>query len=117
MSVASALMPPTIHPYPVWRFSVADYHGLIDIGVLDENDHVELLAGWLVSKISHGPLMTLLLSSPTNAFAFRFRMDGACESNRLSPLAIATLNPTWWLFAAFWDLLRGITHCRQRSGC
>ena len=56
MSVASASVPPQIPPYPIWRFSVADYHRLIDIGVLDENDRVELLEGWLVPKRSHGPL-------------------------------------------------------------
>ncbi len=56
MSVATVSTPPQIPPYPIWRFSVADYHRLIDIGVLDENDRVELLEGWLVPKTSHGPL-------------------------------------------------------------
>ena len=56
MSVATGSTPPQIPPYPIWRFSVADYHRLIDIGVLDENDRVELLEGWLVPKMSHGPL-------------------------------------------------------------
>ena len=56
MSVATASISPQIPPYPIWKFSVADYHRLIDIGVLDENDRVELLEGWLVPKMSHGPL-------------------------------------------------------------
>ena len=55
MSVATVSLSPQIPPYPIWRFSVADYHRLIDIGVLDENDRVELLEGWLVPKTSHGP--------------------------------------------------------------
>ena len=56
MSVATVSTAPQIPPYPIWKFSVADYHRLIDIGVLDENDRVELLEGWLVPKMSHGPL-------------------------------------------------------------
>lgn len=56
MSVATVSAPPQIPPYPIWKFSVTDYHRLIDIGVLDENDRVELLEGWLVPKMSHGPL-------------------------------------------------------------
>lgn len=43
-------------PFPVWRFSVADYHRLIEAGVLGENDRVELLEGWIVPKMTHNPL-------------------------------------------------------------
>lgn len=56
MSVATVPTSFQIPPYPIWKFSVTDYHRLIDIGVLDENDRVELLEGWLVPKMSHGPL-------------------------------------------------------------
>jgi Uma2 family endonuclease len=37
------------------RFSVAEYHRLIDIGMLTENDDLELLDGHLVKKMSKGP--------------------------------------------------------------
>ena len=37
------------------RFSVAEYHQLIDIGMLTEDDDLELLDGHLVKKISKGP--------------------------------------------------------------
>ncbi|MBL8793754.1 MAG: Uma2 family endonuclease [Planctomycetia bacterium] len=37
------------------RFTVAEYHQLIQLGVLTENDRVELLEGWLVHKMPHNP--------------------------------------------------------------
>src|SRR5271168_2093048 len=43
-------------PYPVWRFTVADYHRLIKAGGLTEDDPVELLEGWIVPKMPHNPL-------------------------------------------------------------
>ena len=38
------------------RFSVAEYHQLIDIGMLTEDDDLELLDGHLVRKMSKGPI-------------------------------------------------------------
>ena len=36
---------------PVWQLSVEQYHEMIRVGILTENDPVELLDGWLVSKM------------------------------------------------------------------
>jgi Putative restriction endonuclease len=52
----SIMTPPTggmfqLPPYPVWKFSVDDYHRLIESGVLTEDDPVELLEGWIVPKM------------------------------------------------------------------
>src|SRR5713101_9262196 len=41
---------------PVHRFSVDEYHRMIEAGVLTENQRVELLEGWIVSKMPHNPL-------------------------------------------------------------
>jgi Uma2 family endonuclease len=38
------------------RFTVAEYHKLIEIGVLTENDRLELLDGYLVEKMPHNPV-------------------------------------------------------------
>lgn len=38
------------------RFTVAQYHKMIEAGVLTENDRVELLEGYLVEKMPHDPL-------------------------------------------------------------
>ena len=42
-------------PTPVHRFRVAQYHRMIEAGVLTEDDRVELLEGWIVEKMPHNP--------------------------------------------------------------
>ncbi len=37
------------------RFSVDEYHRLIEIGLLTEDDHLELLEGYLVHKMARNP--------------------------------------------------------------
>jgi Uma2 family endonuclease len=37
------------------RFTVDEYHRMIQAGTLTEDDRVELLEGWIVSKTSHDP--------------------------------------------------------------
>ena len=39
----------------IWRFSVDQYHAMIHAGILTEDDPVELLEGWLVTKMSKNP--------------------------------------------------------------
>jgi Uma2 family endonuclease len=38
-----------------YRFSVDQYHRMIQTGVLTENDRVELLEGWVVEKMTQNP--------------------------------------------------------------
>jgi Uma2 family endonuclease len=40
---------------PIVRLSVADYHRMLDAGILQSGDPIELLAGWLVPKMTKGP--------------------------------------------------------------
>jgi Uma2 family endonuclease len=40
---------------PIWRFSVREYHEMIRAGILTEGDPVELLDGWLVTKMTKNP--------------------------------------------------------------
>lgn len=54
MSVAT-LPSPAPPPFPVHRFTVEEYHRLIDAGILTEDDRVELLEGWIVPKMTHRP--------------------------------------------------------------
>ena len=42
-------------PFPVQPFSVEEYHRLIQAGVLDEEDPIELLEGWLTRKMVRNP--------------------------------------------------------------
>lgn len=38
------------------RFSVREYHKLIELGILTENDRLELINGYLVEKMPHDPI-------------------------------------------------------------
>jgi hypothetical protein len=42
---------------PLWvrRWSVAEYHEMIEMGILTPDDRVELLEGWIVNKMSQNP--------------------------------------------------------------
>jgi Uma2 family endonuclease len=61
MSVALKKTPmPTMEAAPPWspafyRFTVKQYHRLIETGILTDNDRVELLEGWIVDKMPHNP--------------------------------------------------------------
>lgn len=37
-----------VSPFPVRRFTVEEYRRLGEIGVLTENERVELLEGWII---------------------------------------------------------------------
>jgi hypothetical protein len=47
--------PPALPPLPVRRFTVEEYHRLIEIGLISENDRVELIRGWIVTKMGINP--------------------------------------------------------------
>ena len=49
---ASPVLPPLER---IHRFSVKQYHQMIETGILGENDRVELLEGWIVAKMTHNP--------------------------------------------------------------
>ncbi len=51
MSAISTLPLFAMPPFPIRRFSVAEYHRMIDAGILTEDDPVELLEGWIAPKM------------------------------------------------------------------
>jgi Uma2 family endonuclease len=51
-SVSGAWEPP---PFPVHRFSVEEYQRMGELGILTEDDRVELLEGWIVPKMHRNP--------------------------------------------------------------
>ena len=56
------LLPAIPPPLPVHRFTVDEYHQLIQMGVLDEDDDVELLEGWIVPKMRRTPTHDAVIS-------------------------------------------------------
>jgi Uma2 family endonuclease len=57
MSTNTTTFPGTTGPpsLPLRRFTVDEYHRLISSGGLSEDERVELLEGWIVSKMPHNP--------------------------------------------------------------
>src|SRR5262245_9005289 len=42
-------------PLPVRRFSVDEYHRMIEMGILTEDEPVELLEGWITQQMARNP--------------------------------------------------------------
>ncbi len=55
MSVLTTTTSPPPPPDPMRRFSVDEYHQMTRLGILNEDDNVELLEGWIVEKMSKNP--------------------------------------------------------------
>jgi Uma2 family endonuclease len=55
MSSAIAAPAKPLHPIPTYRFTVGQYHRMIEQEILSENDRVELLEGRIVPKMPHNP--------------------------------------------------------------
>jgi Uma2 family endonuclease len=54
MSVTTRL-PPILPDGPIWRFTVDEYHRMMETGVLGEDDRVELIEGFVVPKMANNP--------------------------------------------------------------
>jgi Uma2 family endonuclease len=50
----------TVPDYPIWRLTVEQYHEMVQSGILTEDDPVELLEGWLITKMpQNAPHLTI----------------------------------------------------------
>jgi hypothetical protein len=54
-AAAARVTTPWVPPFPVYRFTVDQYHRMMEAGILTEDDRVELLEGWIVPKMPHKP--------------------------------------------------------------
>ena len=48
-------LPPAIPPLPIRRFTVDEYHRMVEIGVLKDREPYELIHGWIVQKMVVNP--------------------------------------------------------------
>ncbi len=54
-SVTNPRQTPDVPMEAVWRFSVEQYHQMIRLDILTEDDPVELLEGWIIYKMPKNP--------------------------------------------------------------
>ena len=59
-SITTSEQPVIVSTDAIWRFSVEQYHAMIQAGILTEDDPVELLEGWLITKMSKNPRHTFV---------------------------------------------------------
>ncbi len=62
-----APLPPAVPPFAVSRFTVDDYHKLVENGVLTANHRIELIHGWLVTKMTLNPPHSYAVGAVTDA--------------------------------------------------
>src|SRR5438105_6396863 len=61
MAISTQAVPASVRPAPgvpedlIWRLTVDQYHQMVARGILTDDDPVELLEGWLVSKMTKNP--------------------------------------------------------------
>ncbi len=60
-------LPPAVPPFPVSRFTVDEYHALVENGVLAASHRIELIHGWLVTKITLNPPHSYAVGAVTDA--------------------------------------------------
>ena len=61
-------------PFPVRRWTLAEYHALIDQGMFDD-ERVELLEGWIVPKMTRNPLHEATITIVDGALRFLLPLD------------------------------------------
>lgn len=64
---AIAPLPPAIPPLPVRRFTVDEYHKMIETGILKSGDRFELIHGWIVRKMTINPPHTYSVNAVQDA--------------------------------------------------
>jgi len=91
MSTRLANPPEESPPFPVRRWTVAEYRQLAESGILTEDDRVELLEGWIVPKMTHNPahdstvqrlLRPLLMALPAQ---WDLRVQSAIDTDDSEP--------------------------------
>jgi Uma2 family endonuclease len=78
-------------PYWLRQFSVAEYHKMVETGILTTNDRVELLEGWIVNKMPQNPPH---ISSVGRANRWLVRILPVCWSLRCQgPITLTDSEP------------------------
>ncbi len=94
--------------FPVRRFSVEEYHRLGEVGVLTDDDKVELIEGLVVPKMNRSPLHDVSLSMLDNAL--RKRLPESWKSRCQMAITTADSEPEPDIAVVRGPLVRYIEH-------
>lgn len=89
--MTSALAQPDVPNELLWRLSVDKYHEMIRVGILSENDRVELIEGWLVGKMPNNPAHTF--STERSRETVEYVLPKGYFVNVQQPITTATSEP------------------------
>jgi hypothetical protein len=76
---------------PIWPLSVDRYHAMIDAGILEPDDRVELLEGVIVEKMSKAPKHRI--SNRKTRKALERVIGSAWYVDEQEPITLATSEP------------------------
>jgi hypothetical protein len=84
-------LPPAIPPFPVHRFTVDEYHKMIEIGLISEGDRVELIHGWVTRKMGINPPHNTTVNKLMKAFLTLVGLDAVVRIQQ--PITTADSEP------------------------
>jgi Putative restriction endonuclease len=107
-TVAATRATPWVPPYPIYRFTVKQYHRMIETGILTGDDQVELLEGWIVPKMPHNPphdgtvwlVQTALLSRLPKGWILRVRSAITTTDSQPEPDLVIARGPGMRYFSS-----------------
>jgi Uma2 family endonuclease len=79
-TIQTQLDPLVVPEVPVKRWTVAEYHELIRLGVLQEGDPYELIEGWLVTKMTKNPPHESAVSYLSDVFVKSLPQNWRCRT-------------------------------------
>jgi hypothetical protein len=101
----------------LYRFTVAQHHRMVEMGILTADDRVELLEGWIVPKMPHNPPHDGKVTRATRRLMPCCRPSGFCAFNPRSPFAGASRSLTWPLSGVLKKSIFVAIHALGISAC
>jgi len=82
-----------IPPFPVRRFTVEEYHGMLESGVLTSREPYELIHGWIVPKMGINPPHNYAVNTLMEQFGLLARASGNCTVRVQQPITTTDSEP------------------------
>jgi Uma2 family endonuclease len=80
-----------VPPFPIARFSVEQYHRMIESGAFTEDDRLELIEGWVVQQMAKGPGHEYAVGQGEELL--RARIPAGWHVRNQAPITLASSEP------------------------